>query len=427
MTPSLFAPTKTYTLRPYQVDAIEGLRQGLREGHLRQVLCSPVGSGKTLVGAVLIREALGKGTKCAFVCDRIPLVDQTSRVFREMGIPHGIIQGSNTRDRHLPVQVCSAATLKKRGFWPDLGLVIVDEVQTQYQATNTFIQGAGIPVIGLSATPFSEGLGKVFSRVVNVVTTDQLLNDINPNTGRPYLAPLKVYVGREIDMTGAPTSKDGEWRDTEVERRGSVVVGDAVSEWHRRVMENFGQPVKTLVRSSTIAHGEEICRAFQAAGFDFRQVTAYTPDAQAKQLIEDFSVGRFLGLVSVDRCNKGFDVPDILCLSDQRPLRKSLASEIQFIGRGMRAAEGKDFVLLLDHTGNYIGFLDDIQDFFAEGCNELDEGKRRSVTRREGQERPDVLCSCGYVLPPGTKVCLSCGRERKRRSGVEVGLGGWRS
>ena len=373
----------------------------------------------TLVGAFLIQEALARGTKCAFVCDRLPLVGQTSRVFHELGIPHGIVQGKNTRGREAPVQVCSAQTLEKRGFWPDLGLVVIDEAHTQREKTTKFITSLGKPVIGLSATPFTKGLGKVYSRVVNVVTTDQLLTDIDPQTRRPYLAPLKVYVGREMDMKGAELDNAGEWKASEVEQRGGAIIGDAVTEWHKRVMEHFGKPVKTLVRSRTIAHGEEICRAFQSAGFDFRQVTAYTSETEADQMVQGFALGKFLGLVSVDKFNKGFDVPDILCLSDQRPLRKSLASEIQFLGRGMRASPGKDFVLLLDHTGNYLGFMDDILDFFAEGCNELDEGKRqqpgpprgRGTARRVVPLR--VSAAAGHagmpVLRAGAQAAVRCG------------------
>ncbi len=114
-------------LRDYQSASIELLREGIRDGHPRQILCAPTGSGKTLVGAYLIAEAAAKGSKAAFVCDRVALVNQTSKVFTEFGIPHGVAQGQNTFGRSLPVQVCSAQTIEARGFWPDLDLVIVDQ------------------------------------------------------------------------------------------------------------------------------------------------------------------------------------------------------------------------------------------------------------------------------------------------------------
>ena len=100
-----------------------GLRQGLLEGHRCQILCAPTGSGKTLAAAALIHDALKKDTRCAFVCDLRELVSQTSQRFFEYGIPHGVVMAKSTRGLMYPVQVCSAQTLEKRGFWPDLGLV----------------------------------------------------------------------------------------------------------------------------------------------------------------------------------------------------------------------------------------------------------------------------------------------------------------
>ncbi len=296
-------------LRDYQSASIELLREGIRDGHPRQILCAPTGSGKTLVGAYLIAEAAAKGSKAAFVCDRVALVNQTSKVFTEFGIPHGVAQGQNTFGRSLPVQVCSAQTIEARGFWPDLDLVIVDEAHTQRKATLKFIKAIGKPVIGLTATPFSRGLGATYSRVVNVTTTDKLIAD-------KWLAPLKVYAAQEIDMKGAKTN-GGEWLASEVERRGVRIVGDIVAEWEAKTGKHFGKPVKTIVFSATVDHGEELCRAFQEAGHDFRQVSYKDGNDESRAaLIEAFRRGEVMGLVSCEALAKDFDVPDILCLAE---------------------------------------------------------------------------------------------------------------
>ena len=406
-----------FELRYYQIESVEGLRQGLREGHLRQILCAPTGSGKTLCAAHLIKEALGKGSKSVFIADRVALVTQTSQGFYELGIPHGVAQGENTFGRGFPVQICSAQTIEKRGFWPDLDLIIVDEAHTQRKATLEFIRSVQKPVIGLTATPFTKGLGQTYTNVVNVTTTDKLISE-------GWLAPLKVYASREIDMEGAARNNAGEWLDREVERRGVKIVGDIVSEWQEKTAQHFGGPVKTIAFSATVAHGEEMCRAFQAAGYDFRQISYRDKDdAHRQRLIDAFRSGRIQGLVSCEALAKGFDVPDVLCLIGARPYRKSLAAHVQQIGRVMRPSPGKEFALVLDFAGNVHGFYEEMMDFFAEGCERLDDGKRQDVIRREGRERQDVVCRCGYVLLPGMETCPSCGRERKRRSGVEVAAG----
>ncbi len=406
--------------RDYQSVSMESLRQGVRDGHLRQILCIPTGGGKTICSAYLIAEAAAKGSKAAFVCDRVALVRQTSKVFTEFGIPHGVAQGRNTFGRSLPVQICSAQTIETRGFWPDLDLVIVDEAHTQRKATLEFIKAISKPVIGLTATPFSQGLAKTYSRVVNVTTTDKLIAD-------KWLAPLKVYAAKEIDMKGAKTT-GGEWLASEVQQRGSKIVGDIVAEWQEKTNQHFGKPVKTIGFSATVEHGEELCRAFQAAGYDFRQVSYKDGNDDSRaDLIEAFRRGEVLGLISCEALAKGFDVPDIACGISARPYRKSLAAHIQQIGRVMRSAPDKDFALWLDHSGNYLGFLDETLKFFANGVDELDEGERGRVVRKRFSSGEAPKCRrCGYVWGEGEEanLCPSCGLERGRsRSRMAVAPG----
>ncbi|WP_017999061.1 DEAD/DEAH box helicase family protein [Paracoccus sp. N5] len=92
-----FTPAKIINLRDYQEDAVEALRQGIRIGTKRQILCAGTGAGKTVMAAHLLRQAHEKGSYALFLVDRVELVKQTSRTLDEYGIPHGIVQGE-----HLP-------------------------------------------------------------------------------------------------------------------------------------------------------------------------------------------------------------------------------------------------------------------------------------------------------------------------------------
>src|SRR6478609_9670426 len=46
------------TLRPYQAAAVQNLRSSLAGGVVRQMLCSPTGSGKTEIGMALVKGAI---------------------------------------------------------------------------------------------------------------------------------------------------------------------------------------------------------------------------------------------------------------------------------------------------------------------------------------------------------------------------------
>ena len=405
-----------HELRDYQNSAIEGLRGGFRMGRKRQILCAPCGSGKTEMAMFFVRAAAEKGKRVAFVCDRLALVEQTSQRFQDAGIEHGVLQGGNSFGRSLPVQVCSAQTIEKRGLWPGLDLLVVDECHVQRKATLEFAKNWGGMVIGLTATPFTEGLAETYQRVVNACTTSRLLAD-------GWLAPIKVYAAKEIDMRGAERKPGGEWSDRAVEKRGSRIVGDIVSTWEEKTKLHFGGPVKTIAFSATVEHGAELCRAFNTAGHNFQQISYLDRDDDKRRaLIEDFREGRITGLVSVEALARGFDVPEILCGISARPYRKSFSAHIQQMGRVMRTAAAKNFALWLDHTGNYLGFFSEMEEFFGEGCAELSTDKTdKSRTRKELDRRPDRGCRrCGFVMEPETTACPSCGMERRQGRGRSI-------
>ena len=60
-------------LRDYQAEALEKLRDGMRQGLRRQMLCLGTGGGKTIIAAALMEAAASKGKRAAFVADRITL------------------------------------------------------------------------------------------------------------------------------------------------------------------------------------------------------------------------------------------------------------------------------------------------------------------------------------------------------------------
>ena len=402
--------------RYYQSESLDALAQGIREKHVRQILSAPTGSGKTYCGMILAEAAMKKGSRTAFICDRTALIEQTSEAFDAHGIEHGIIQANHWRWRPgLPVQICSAQTLARRGVPDGLKLIIVDEAHTCYKSTTDFLlANPDIITVGLTATPFSKGLGNIYTRVVNVTTTDKLVSE-------GFLSPLKVFAAVPIDMKGAKLKFDGEWDDKEIEKRAMVVVGDVVKEWIAKTTEHFGGPVKTILFSASVAHGEALCNEFQAAGHNFKQVSYRDGNDESRAaLIAEFRKDNssVTGLVSVEALAKGFDVPDILCGVSCKPYRKSLSGHIQQLGRVMRSSPGKTFALWLDHSGNYLRFRNDTDEFFANGIQELDDGKHDSKVHEDPDEKEKkllVCAGCGYAqMTPAMTRCPACGLERKR-------------
>ena len=309
-------------LRSHQSEVVQKLREGFIAGHRCQLLYAPTGFGKTEVAMAIMKAVAEKYKKCAMVLDRIVLVNQTSRRLTKYGIEHGVMQSGHWRcrpDEH--IQVCSAQTLEKRQAFPDIDLLIIDECHVTRRGVVKFIkENPQIRVIGLTATPFTKGLGDLYTHVVGATPTGELIE-------KGWLVPLKVYVAKEIDMTGVK-KRAGEWAAEDVTTQGIKIVGDVVHSWHEKVHAVFGKPVKTIVFCAGVEHGKQLVSKFAEAGYNFVSISYLEDDNFKRETIEEFSKPdtTIHGLIATDILTKGFDVSDVLCGVSARPFSKSFSS-----------------------------------------------------------------------------------------------------
>jgi DNA repair protein RadD len=403
-------------LREHQIEVIDALREGFRQGHRSQLLYAPTGFGKTEVAIYLMKATAEKYKRAAMVLDRIVLVDQTSMRLTKYGIDHGVFQADHWKfDRSHRLQVCSAQTLEKRKDFPAIDLLIVDECHIARAQTSAFIKNnPDVKVIGLTATPFTKGLGDLYTNVVCGSTTSDLV-------GKKWLTPLKVYIAKEIDMTGVKKVA-GEWAQDQVTERGMQITGDIVAEWALKTNQVFGKPVKTIVFCAGVAHGADLVQQFANKGYNFVSISYKDNDEFKKAAIEDFAKPDTLihGLIATDILTRGFDVPDVMVGVSARPFSKSLSSHIQQMGRVMRPFEGKEFALWLDHSGNYLRFRDEWDEIYADGVKSL-EGKAEKAKKEPTEKlKKESKCSaCGHLWPSNTDTCPSCGHVRQKRNLVD--------
>lgn len=415
-----FNDPREIKLRDYQANAIDGLRDLIRGGKRRLILCAGTGAGKTLTSASMLRDASQKGSYVLFIVDRVSLVNQTSAVFDEYGIPHAVIQADHPRwNPQENVQVCSAQTLARRSLPRVPNLIVVDECHCQYESTLKLMAKYPDAVkIGLTATPFTPGMANHWDGMVNVIPTRALIDS-------GYLIEPKIYIARSPDEAELSRNSFGEFSDESAASAGIRIVGDVVAEWIAKTQENFGGPVKTIVFSPTVEHGRELCAAFAAAGFNFQQISYLDKDdAERADKIAEFRRPDSLihGLVSCGVLTKGFDVPDVRVGISCKPYRKSLSSHMQEIGRIMRSIPGEEKkALWLDHSGNMERFALDMYDVWENGAGELSSAQKRDSTPRERDEqtREKVVCpECRGALRGNT--CMSCGWERPARSNIHA-------
>jgi superfamily II DNA or RNA helicase len=396
-------------LREYQKEAVEQARAAIRAGAKNVLICAPTGAGKTVIGSHLISEAESKGKRSCFVIDRLSLLNQTSETFDRYGIDHGVIQAQHWRFRPSKlVQICSIQTVARRD-WPETSLILVDEAHTITETVKKRIQRRDCISIGLTATPFTKGLGQLYDAIINVTTTNALIE-------QGFLARYRIFACVEPDMEGVKVVS-GEWESKEAQKRALQVVGDVVQEYL-----THGEGRKFICSAVDTAHVEELQRQFQAAGINCATYTYKDKEEDRDDTVREFRKpdSNIRGLITVTAASKGFDVPDIGCVIMARPLRKSLAEHIQFFGRGLRIAEGKTDCIVLDHSGNCKRFWKEMQEFFEHGVTELDDGKKKEKPKaKEEPEKEPMKCPECRAMHPPAPFCPCCGHQYPKRAAIE--------
>ena len=391
-------------LRPYQSQSLDGVRGYMRSGVKNVLLTAGTGAGKTIMACEMIKSALEKGTKVAFIVDRLSLINQTSEVFNANGIHHTIMQAGRYHRAYEDVHLISVQTMAKRGLPEGVGLIIVDEAHTIHKEIIRLIKGRTIPCVGLTATPFTKGLGKYYDAVVNVTTTHKLIAD-------GYLSPYKIFACVAPDMSGVPVYA-GEWAQKEAGKRALEVVGDVVAEYQKH-----GEGRKFICSAVDTAHVEELHRQFSAAGIITANYTYRTSEEEREEMVNEFRKpdSYIRGLITVTAASKGFDVPDVGCIIMARPLRKSLAEHIQLFGRGLRIHPEKYDCIILDHSGNCGRFWVDTETFFSTGHTVLDDGEKKDKPKAQAEEKEPMTCpSCKRLHNPAP-VCPACGFEYPKK------------
>jgi DNA repair protein RadD len=397
-------------LRPHQQRALDDLRVSVATGHRRPMLQAPTGFGKTLTAAHIIQCALDKGKRVAFTVPAISLIDQTVAAFEAEGIDCiGVMQGIHERtDRDQPVQVCSVQTIARRKR-PEVDIVLVDEAHQLHREIFQWMKDCPhIPFIGLSATPWARGLGKYYDDLIIAATTADLIRD-------GFLSPFIAFAPSEPDLAGVRTVA-GDFHEGELAEAmdRAVVTGDIVETWLKR-----GEGRSTFCFCVNRRHAQHVAERFLDVGVAAEYMDGDTPREGREEIFGRFRSGETRIICNVGVLTTGIDL-DVRCIIDAKPT-KSRILFVQTIGRGLRTAEGKGHLLILDHAGNHLrlGMVTDI------GQHHLDDGKERQKSssqlgRERSEPKPKLCEGCKAVVSRASKECPCCGSPIHVRTEVEA-------
>lgn len=395
-------------LRDYQQAIIDNIRMALKDGYKRPVVQAPTGSGKTVVAAAIINMAREKDKRVLFCVPALSLIDQTVERFRENGIFEvGVIQAQHEMtDGTQPVQVCSVQTLARRTI-PQADLVIIDECHVLFKLYDKWMgmdEWASVPFIGLTATPWSKGMGAKgrWDKLIIGTTTEELIDNGSLSKfkvfapAHPNLDGVKTIAG-DYDLSGLSTAMD----------KGNLVA-DIVSTWLER-----GQDRQTICFAVSRVHAKHIQQSFVAAGVAAEYMDAFTDMDDRADIIRRFGNGDVRVICNVGVLTTGFDA-DVRCIILARPTKSEILYT-QMIGRGLRTAKGKDDLIVLDHSDTTLrlGFVTDIHH------DKLHDGTKQQAAERT-EKLPKECQQCHFLKPPKLLECPACGFKPEPRAKIEV-------
>jgi len=386
-------------LRPYQQELFDRIQGALRSGTRNPLVVSPTGSGKTATFCYIAHRAKSAGSDTLILVHRRELVTQTSETLRRFDVTHGIIQPGITPSPHETIQLGMVQTITRRlTKIKSPKLIIVDEAHHaaagQYKAIIAAFPNAA--VVGFTATPLrldGKGLGDYFGAIIEGMTVEWLME--NGFLCRPkYYAPPTC-----ADLSGIK-KRAGDFASDQLAEAMTKpkVTGDVIAHY-RKICPN----ARAVAFCVTIAHAEQVCAEFNAAGITSAIISGDMATDARKKLVADFGAGIVRVLVSVDVVSEGFDIPAVETAILLRKTQ-SLGLYLQQVGRILRPVEGKQ-AIVLDHVGNIEkhGLAEDERTWTLEGV-EKSEGKKNEVSRNK-------QCTACYAVYDRfkNKSCPECG------------------
>lgn len=409
-------------LRPeYQLPLVQAVETAVTNPRTRRtILYCPTGGGKTEMAMHICDDELRQGGAVLFIANRIELIEQTSRRFVKAGIDHGIIQGRHRlTDSNQPMQIASIQTLSRRKELPPFTKIIIDEAHgaSSLIYRNFISQYPDVPVIGLTATPWSKGLGANLKSLGGEALFQNIVVKVKPAdlVRMGFLCDIKAYAPSRPDLADVRIIA-GDYDEAQLAAAVDKpsLIADIVDTWHKRANGK-----RTICFATNIDHSKHIVEEFVRTGVRAEHIDAYTLPEQRTEILNRLRSGETQVISNVSLLSEGFDLPALECMVLARPTRSRIRW-FQMIGRVMRPAAGKDFGLLLDHSGSIeeLGFPTDDVDLV------LDTGKKADKKKKAEKPTKKVCVKCAHVRDANLDTCPACGHKPERVPGnVTVGDG----
>lgn len=365
-TPSL----ETYKLRPndMQVGFIANLRKILKSGEERALLISATGTGKTYASAFAMRELGFK--RVLFLVHRGQLARQTKKSFEKVfgnSVSMGLV-GAGFHEYDKDYVFATIQTLNKdvhlANYKPyDFDCIILDEAHHSSADSYQKIMSYFKPQfwLGMTATPDKRDDNEQGKNIYEIFHY-QIAYEIRLQQAMEenMLCPFHYFGISEVAVI---EDKELKARKLSVKDFNQLVSDERVK--HIAAQAEYygysGERVKGLVFCSRVEESKELSNKFNELGYRTISLNGDAPEEERIEAFERLAMNESEAdsdrqpldyIFSVEILNEGVDIVEVNQIIMLRPTQSPIVF-IQQLGRGLRKAEGKEYVVVLDFIGNY--------------------------------------------------------------------------
>lgn len=347
---------QAYKLKPNKMQArfVNNFRNLLESNEHRGLLVSSCGSGKTYASAFALRETRQK--KVLFLVHREQIAKQALKSYKRVfgsNRTYGLLSGTEknfTQDYIFSTMQTMAKDEIMQKFLPDhFDTIVVDEVHragaNSYQKIMSYFKPNFY--LGMTASPERMDGFDIFALFDhNIAYEIRLQQALEQN----LLCPFHYYGITDLIIDGETINEKEDFNQLTCSARVDHILKQANYYGYN------GDRVKGLIFVSRRDEGKELSRLFNERGL--RTLFLSGDDSQEKResaierLEQDDYENGLDYIFSVDIMNEGIDAQRVNQVIMLRPTQSPVIF-VQQLGRGLRKADNKEYVVILDFIGNY--------------------------------------------------------------------------
>lgn len=339
-----------------QLAFIGKLNKMLKKGANKALLISATGTGKTYAAAFALRDINPK--RALFIVHREIILKQAMKSFRNVfgySKSFGLFaSGTNESNRDFVFATMQTMTRHYKEFDKNaFEVIVIDEAHRSGAGGYQEMMKYFMPRLwlGMTASPDRpDGFDVYKTFDYNIAHEIRLQEAMRLN----LLCPFHYYGITDIYVDGEK-KENREFSNLVSDKRVDYVIEKA------RYFKHSGNRLKGLVFCSRVDEAEELARKFAVRG-GYRTIALHSKmkvadieEAKEKAIqqleTDDYDLGLDY-IFTCDMFNEGVDIPQVNQVIMLRPTESPIIF-VQQLGRGLRKATDKEYVMILDFIGNY--------------------------------------------------------------------------